>query len=196
MAVDYSAYQSAQNPLQMAMQGFADAGGIQQAQQQRQIGQQNIDLNQQKIEAYKQAQAKQQEFQAALAGLGPKPSAQDYADIMVKFPQLGAVVKDGYERLNAEQKQVKLGAATQVLAALQGGKPDVAVSMLEKQALAAENAGDQAAADGARVMIQQIGMDPSSARNAAALGVAAAAGPEQFASIYEKISSVSRENAL
>jgi hypothetical protein len=51
-------------------------------------------------------------------------------------------------------------------------------------------------ADAARVMMQQIDMEPSAARNAAALSVAAAAGPEQFASIYEKISQVGRENEL
>ena len=53
MAINYAAFQNSQNPLDMAMKGYADAGGIQQAQQQREIGQQTIDLNQQKVAAYK-----------------------------------------------------------------------------------------------------------------------------------------------
>jgi hypothetical protein len=196
MAVDYAAFQSGQNPLQMAMQGFSDAGAIQQAQQQQQIGAQTLELNQMKVAEYQKAQAKQQEFQSALANLGDKPSLQDYENIMARFPQLGSAVKENYERLNTKQKQSTLNSATQVLAALQGGNKDVAKSLLEKQALAAENVGDTAAADAARVMMQQIDMEPSAARNAAALSVAAAAGPEQFASIYEKISQVGRENEL
>ena len=196
MAVDYAAFQSGQNPLQMAMQGFSDAGAIQQAQQQQQIGAQTLELNQMKVAEYKKAQAKQQEFQSALANLGDKPSLQDYEKIMARFPQLGSAVKENYERLNTKQKQSALNSATQVLAALQGKNKDVAKSLLEKQALAAENVGDTAAADAARVMMQQIDMEPSAARNAAALSVAAAAGPEQFASIYEKISQVGRENEL
>jgi hypothetical protein len=196
MAVDYAAFQSGQNPLQMAMQGFSDAGAIQQAQQQQQIGAQTLELNQMKVAEYKKAQAKQQEFQSALANLGDKPSLQDYENIMARFPVLSSAVKENYERLNTKQKQSALNSATQVLAALQGKNKDVAKSLLEKQALAAENVGDTAAADAARVMMQQIDMEPSAARNAAALSVAAAAGPEQFASIYEKISQVGRENEL
>jgi hypothetical protein len=196
MAVDYAAFQSGQNPLQMAMQGFSDAGAIQQAQQQQQIGAQTFELNQMKIAEYQKAQAKQQEFQSALANLGDKPSLQDYENIMARFPVLSSAVKENYERLNTKQKQSALNSATQVLAALQGKNKDVAKSLLEKQALSAENVGDTAAADAARVMMQQIDMEPSAARNAAALSVAAAAGPEQFASIYEKISQVGRENEL
>ena len=196
MAVDYAAFQSGQNPLQMAMQGFSDAGAIQQAQQQQQIGAQTLEMNRMKVAEYQKAQAKQQEFQSALANLGDKPSLQDYENIMARFPQLGSAVKENYERLNTKQKQSALNSATQVLAALQGKNKDVAKSLLEKQALAAENVGDTAAADAARVMMQQIDMEPSAARNAAVLSVAAAAGPEQFASIYEKISEVGRENEL
>ena len=55
MAVNYSAYQSAQNPLQMAMQGFSDAGAIQQAQQQQQIGAQTLELNRMKVAEYQKA---------------------------------------------------------------------------------------------------------------------------------------------
>jgi hypothetical protein len=82
------------------------------------------------------------------------------------------------------------------MAALKGGKNDEAKSLLERQAVAAENSGNDAAAAGARVMMQQIDMEPSAALNAAALNVAAVAGPERFATIYESISKVGRENEL
>ena len=116
MALDYSSYQTA-NPLSMAMQGFKDAGAIQAAKQQQAIGQQTFELNQMKVDEYIKAQAKKQEFQTALSGLGKNPSAQDYQGLMIKFPTLGATLKEPYEMLSSEAKQVKLTQATQVLAA-------------------------------------------------------------------------------
>jgi hypothetical protein len=196
MAVDYAAFQSGQNPLQMAMQGFSDAGAIQQAKQQQQIGAQTLELNQMKIAEYQKAQAKQQEFQSALANLGDKPSLQDYENIMARFPVLSSAVKEPYDLLNTRQQQSAFTSAVQVMAALKGGKNDEAKSLLERQAVAAENSGNDAAAAGARVMMQQIDMEPSAALNAAALNVAAVAGPERFATIYESISKVGRENEL
>ena len=196
MAVDYAAFQSGQNPLQMAMQGFSDAGAIQQAQQQQQIGAQTLEMNRMKVAEYQKAQAKQQEFQSALANLGDKPSLQDYEKIMARFPVLSSAVKEPYDRLNTRQQQSAFTSAVQVLAALKGGKNDEAKSLLERQAVAAENSGNDAAAAGARVMMQQIDMEPSAALNAAALNVAAVAGPEKFATIYESISKVGRENEL
>jgi hypothetical protein len=67
---------------------------------------------------------------------------------------------------------------------------------LERFKMAAENSNDGASAAGAQALMDQIAIDPNAARDAAALSVAAAAGPEQFASIYEKISKVGAEAAL
>jgi hypothetical protein len=121
---------------------------------------------------------------------------QDYENIMARFPVLSSAVKEPYDRLNTRQQQSAFTSAVQVMAALKGGKNDEAKSLLERQAVAAENSGNDAAAAGARVMMQQIDMEPSAALNAAALNVAAVAGPERFAAIYESISKVGRENEL
>jgi preprotein translocase subunit SecD len=142
MAVDYAAFQSGQNPLQMAMQGFSDAGAIQQAQQQQQIGAQTLELNQMKIAEYQKAQAKQQEFQSALAKLGPKPSPQALQKLMMAYPQLGESLKSNFDILNPEQKQNKLMQATQISSALAAGGVPAALELVETQRVAAENSGD------------------------------------------------------
>ena len=195
MALDYSSYQTA-NPLSMAMQGFKDAGAIQAAKQQQAIGQQNFELNQMKVDEYKKAQAKKLEFQTAMAGLGKNPSAQDYQKLMIQFPSMAATLKEPYEMLSSEAKQAKLTQATQVLAALKSNSPETATTLLERLKAAAENSNDGASAAGSQALIDLIGLNPNAARDAAALSVAAAAGPEQFASIYEKISKVGAEAAL
>ena len=194
MAVDYSSYQT--NPLQMAIQGYKEGGAIQAARQQQAIGQQTLELNQMKVDEYKKAQAKKLEFQTAMAGLGENPSAQDYQKLMIQFPSMAATLKEPYEMLSSEAKQAKLTQATQVLAALKSNSPETATTLLERFKAAAENSNDGASAAGAQALIDLIGLDPIAARDAAALSVAAAAGPEQFASIYEKVSKVGAEAAL
>jgi hypothetical protein len=196
MAVDYAAFQSGQNPLQMAMQGFSDAGAIQQAQQQQQIGAQTLELNQMKVAEYQKAQAKQQEFQSALAGLGPKPSPQALQKLMMAYPQLGESLKSNFDILNAEQKQNKLMQATQVSSALAAGGVNAAVNLVEKQRLAAENSGDTAGADSLGVLKQQIEMNPDAALTTVDMFLNANMGPEQYASFYEKRTKNARENEL
>jgi hypothetical protein len=194
MAVDYSSYQT--NPLQMAIQGYKEGGAIQAARQQQAIGQQTLELNQMKVDEYKKAQAKKLEFQTAMVGLGKNPSAQDYQKLMIQFPSMAATLKEPYEMLSSEAKQAKLTQATQVLAALKSNSPETATTLLERFKAAAENSNDGASAAGSQALIDLIGLDPIAARDAAALSVASAAGPEQFASIYEKISKVGAEAAL
>ena len=200
MPVNYAAYQNANNPLQMAMQGFSDGSGIRQAQEQRQqqqqIGQQTIDLNQQKIEAYKQAQGKQQAFQGAISGLGSNPSPQALQKVMMAYPQLGVALREPFDILNAEQKQNKIMDATQVSSALSSGGVDAAIRLVDTQIRAAENGGDPAGAASLRVLKQQIEMNPDSAALTVDMFLNANMGPEQYASFYEKRTKNARENAL
>jgi hypothetical protein len=196
VAIDYSRFQSGANPLQMAMQGFSDAGAIQQAQQQRAIGQQNYELNQMKIAEYQKAQAKQQEFQSALAKLGPKPSPQALQKLMVAYPQLGESLKSYFDILNPEQKQNKLMQATQISSALAAGGVPAALELVETQRVAAENSGDTAGADSLGVLKKQIEMNPDAALTTVDMFLNANMGPEQYASFYEKRTENARKNEL
>jgi len=195
MALDYSSYQTA-NPLSMAMQGFKDAGAIQAAKQQQAIGQQNFELNQMKVDEYQKAQAKKQEFQAALAGLGKNPSPQALQALMVAYPQLGESLRANFEMLSSEQKQNNLMRATQVSSALAAGGVPAALRLVETQRLAAENSGDIPNADALKVLKEQIEMNPDAALNTVDLFLNANMGPEQYASFYEKRTKNTRENQL
>tara|TARA_R110000782_G_scaffold263174_1_gene355701 strand:+ start:1689 stop:3014 length:1326 start_codon:yes stop_codon:yes gene_type:complete len=190
MAVDYAAYQNAQNPLQMAMKGFSDGGGIRQAQQQQQIGQQTIDLNQQKIEAYKQAQGKQQAYQQRSAEFNRRPNktAQDYFDFQVANPQ----VKDSFdgviENMNAEQLRSRVSQATQIVSAIEMNQPEIVKDLMEKYGLAAENSGDTAFSDSIKALGQMYDASPETV-GTSLNNFLAAADPENFADIYENIRS-------
>jgi hypothetical protein len=196
VAIDYSRFQSGANPLQMAMQGFSDAGAIQQAKQQQQIGAQTLELNQMKVDEYRKAQAKQQEFQSALAKLGPKPSPQALQKLMVAYPQLGESLKSYFDILNPEQKQNKLMQATQISSALAAGGVPAALELVETQRVAAENSGDTAGADSLGVLKKQIEMNPDAALTTVDMFLNANMGPEQYASFYEKRTENARKNEL
>ena len=195
MALDYSSYQTA-NPLSMAMQGFKDAGAIQAAKQQQQIGQQTFDLNQMKVDEYKKAQAKKLEFQTALGNLGKNPSPQALQAIMVAYPQLGESLRANFDMLNSEQKQNNLMRATQVSSALSAGGVPAALKLVETQRLAAENSGDSANADALKVLKEQIEMNPDAALTTVDMYLNANMGQEQYASFYEKRTKNARENQL
>ena len=195
MALDYSSYQTA-NPLSMAMQGFKDAGAIQAAKQQQAIGQQNFELNQMKVDEYKKAQDKQKQFQQAVSSLGPKPSPMALQEIMLAFPQMSEALTAPYDALNAEQKQRKLMQATQVSSALAAGGADVALSLIEKQRIAAENSGDKPGADSLGVLADQIRINPDAALTTVDMFLNATMGPEQYVSFYEKRTKNVRENQL
>lgn len=66
-------------------------------------------------------------------------------------------------RLDEQAKKAEIGRVSQVYSLLRNGKDDVAIADLEQQALAYENAGDKANANGARQMAQLIRADRNSA---------------------------------
>lgn len=66
-------------------------------------------------------------------------------------------------RLDEQAKKAEIGRVSQVYSLLKNGKDDVAIADLEQQALAYENAGDKANAQGARQMAQLIRSDRNSA---------------------------------
>jgi len=197
VAIDYSRFQSGANPLQMAMQGFSDAGAIQQAQQQRAIGQQNYELNQMKIAEYQKAQAKKQQFQSAVTQLNEKekPAAQDYQQLIANFPELGKIYDDTLSAMNEQQKQATITRATTAYSLLSAGNTDLAKTKIKEYADAAENVGDTAMADAFNVINDQIDMNPNGARDTAGMLLARTQG-EKFGSTLESIYNMQRANEL
>lgn len=77
--------------------------------------------------------------------------------------EYGKGLNDYLGRLDEQAKKAEIGRVSQVYSLLKNGKDDVAIADLEQQALAYENAGDKANANGARQMAQLIRADRNSA---------------------------------
>ena len=190
MAVDYAAFQSGQNPLQMAMQGFSDAGAIQQAQQQQQIGAQTLEMNRMKVAEYQNAQAKQQEFQQAYKAFKetPNKTAQDFLNFQIEYPNVKDTFSGVIENMNSEQLRARISQSQQLASAIEQDNPKIFNALKDKYKLAAENSGDQVFADSIDVLGQLYEASPEDVK-LNLNNFLAAADPVNFPSMYEKIKS-------
>ncbi|MES2781719.1 MAG: hypothetical protein V4657_02890, partial [Pseudomonadota bacterium] len=153
-----------QMQLAQAQEGRAQA---QEGRTQTQFGQQNIMFDQAQqdrataLQAAMEARAKAQQMQTDLVGLAGKvrdggASADDFTAMALQYPDLTDEMSKMWEGQTAERKQNDTANIYKAAAAIKAGKPDIAITMLEERATAAEAAGDKMEADVARAMAAGI----------------------------------------
>ena len=137
----------------------------------------------------------QVEMKRDLATLSQKanPTAQDFAQITTKYPALAEHFKNTWSMLNTDQQQSRLSQATQVYSALQSGKTDIAKQLLQQQADAARNSGQEQDAKAADTMLQLIDSKPEIALNSAGLMLSSILGPEKFSTTFSTLSKLPSE---
>lgn len=156
-----------QNPIQTAMTGLTQG---------MQIGQ----FVQAKEQAEREAIQKQQ-MQQELSTFASKPNKthEDYATIMARFPALAEDFKRGYDVLDSGKQQATFKTTSRIYAALSGGQPSVAKSILETEAEGYENSGDKATADQMRTLAAMAETDPDGLLTISGLTLASTT-PSQF----------------
>ena len=156
-----------QNPIQTAMTGLTQG---------MQIGQ----FMQAKEQAEREAIQKQQ-MQEDLSAFASKPNKthDDYANIMARHPSLAEDFKRSYDVLDAGRQQATFKTTSRIYAALSGGQPNVAKSILENEALGYENAGDKTTADQMRTLAAMAETDPEGLLTISGLTLASTT-PSQF----------------
>ncbi len=156
-----------QNPVQTAVTGLAQGMKIGQFVQ---AGEQ----------AEREAIQKQQ-MQEELSAFASKPNKthDDYANIMAKHPSLAEDFKRSYDVLDSGKQQATFKTTSRVYAALSGGQPSVAKSILENEALGYENAGDKATAEQIRTLAGMAETDPDGLLTISGLTLASTT-PSQF----------------
>lgn len=152
--------QDVQTPFQAAAQGMQFGSGIadMQAKQQEQ---------QLKLQAQQQAQQQQADLSGRLSALmsNKNPTVQDYANISMLMPKDQAEsTRKAWDMLSADKQQTRLNRAGQVLAAFNAGADDVAVGMLDEEAQALRNVGDEQGARAAEAYAQVAKLNPAMAR--------------------------------
>lgn len=177
--IDYSSgFANLQSPQAAILEGLKTGDAIQASQ-----------LAQ--IEAKKAALLKEQ-MTADLQTLAMNPTADAIGKMSIKYPQLSENFKRSFDILEPAQKQAKLDNASQVYAAVQSGKPDIAQDILLKQAAAYRNSGDEKEAKAAETWAAMAKDHPDTFKTTAGLMLSSALGPEKFAATYGALGSEGR----
>jgi hypothetical protein len=173
-----------QNPTQAIMQGL-------------QVGSNLNQMAQQKSQAEAQALAqKQMSDDINQVMSNPAPTARDFASLTLKYPQFNKQFNQAWELMSGEQQQNRIGQMSDVYASLEAGDVDVAKNMLETQAQAAENSGDERSAKAARALMNTIDVNPATAKTSVALRLASAMGPDKFTETFTKLQTERRDAAI
>jgi len=177
-----------QSPFEGALQGVQAGFNLSNAMDQAAARQQELVQKQFALEQQKQ-------MQSDLGALAQKsnPTAKDFATITTKYPALAEHFKNTWSMMSQDQQQTRLGQASQVLAALNAGKPDIAKQLLDEQAAAAKNSGDEEGAKHASTMSQLVAMNPATAQTSVGLMLSSILGPDKFTSTFSTLAKLPGE---
>lgn len=176
--IDYST--GADSPLQAFNQGLT-------------VG--NTAINSQLQQQQLQLQlAQQRAYQTDIQSVGASPTPQNIAGLSLKYPQIAGNIKQSFDMLSEADQKAKLDIAIPNYARALNGDYAGLADNLSKQADAFANAGRQSDADSARTMAKLVTNHPEQARVLLGLPLAAAMGPEKFASTFATVGAETRAN--
>ena len=150
-----------------------------------------LKAQQQAQEAQRQAAIQMQKDLRALAA-NKNATGSDYANMILKYPQMSDHFKSSWDMLNADHQQSKLDNFTQVHAALTNDKPDVAIKILTDRAEALRNSGRENDAKTNEDMAEFIRLNPQAAKTSSGLMLSSIMGPEKFASTFSTLGAEQR----
>lgn len=131
-----------------------------------------------------------EQYRTDLSGALKSNDPNEIVKLTIKYPQQGAGLQKAWDMLSEEQRKAEMSAAQQGWYALNSGRPDVALSMLDEQITGMKNSGkDPAKLVGLRAAIER---DPASAAQNLGLFIATVA-PKDFAETVSKLGKERRE---
>jgi hypothetical protein len=181
--IDYSgAFANTPDPTQAFTQGLQSGlvtqqGLLQQQMQRAQFG-------------------RLQQMQQATMQVAQNPTPQSIAQLSIAFPEMSENFKRSFDMLTPAQQLARVNQASQVYAAAQNGRPDIAAQLLREQAQAAQNSGDAQGAQHQLRMAEWAETHPKSFTGMAGAILAAAMGPDKFGQTFRDIGSETRDQGL
>lgn len=150
-------------------------------------------LAQQQVQAKNQAEQLRRDL--TLLDNSESVSAADIAKVSARNPQLREVFSDFWDNISTERQQSTLNQGTNVLAALNAGNNEVALDLLNTQAEAAQNSGDDAGARSIRLLMDNVQSSPATAKTNLGLQLSAMMGPDKFIETFTKLEADRRATA-
>ncbi len=165
--IDYSGAFADQTPQDAMLKGLQVGSAMQEMQAKR---------------AQAEAAALQKkQMSEDMQALYNDPTPANIARTSLKYPQLSEGFKRSYDMMEPLQRQESLDHLTQVGAALQHNRMDVAEKLMREKAAGLRNAGKEREAAGTEAMLDTFKMDPNLAKITVGKMLAATAGPEKYA---------------
>lgn len=146
-------------------------------------------------EAQRQAELneiKRQRF----AEVAKNPTAKAVQSFMVEFPELSEQFKRSYETLNDNEKRMATEVQFATKSALESGKPDLAISDLDRRIEAAKNMGDKSAEEKLGIIRNLVIANPNAALLTANAFLAATMDPDKFATMEKTRGEESRAQEM
>lgn len=180
------------DPVQAFGESYALGAKFAESQAKREAAQAEAVIKQQQQQAAIRAQ---QEVDALYTN--PNPLAADFARVSSLLPKDQAEnVRKGWEILSDEKKQTKLAQSGQVFSALRANAPDIAIKLLEEQAVANRNAGREEEAKAAETYIRIINVDPKRAADNIGTMLAVVPGGERIIESAAKSAEMRRADEM
>jgi hypothetical protein len=108
------------------------------------------------------AKDQQMQFQQDMYSVYSNPAAgsREYGALMMKYPSMAENIKKSWDVVSPDQQSTLASDMTQVYSALQNGRDDFAIQLLQEKAGAARNSGDEEGAQKFEMMVETGKADP------------------------------------
>ena len=142
-----------------------------------------------------QALQRQQAIDAAALYTNPNSTAADYAAYTLKYPSQAKAAKQAFDLLDSQQQQDRITQGAQIYGALNSGRQDLALDLIDNRIKALENGGSRADLESSKALREAIAADPQQAKTLAGLTLASWMGADKFSAAFPAISKEARETA-
>lgn len=131
-----------------------------------------------------------------LVALGTNPSVSQITDFITRYPQMAERFQAKLKLMSTQEREQRQSQAIPIYSAMMHNKPEIAISLLQQQADAARNSGNEAGAKTIEDQIKFIQADPASAKTSFGVSMAALMGPDKFSDTYNSLETNLREQDL
>lgn len=176
------------NPAEQVQKDLQFYMNMQEAQARNNMLAAQVQEHQLNVQKVQTAQARQAQMQAMAQELNANPSVDGVRRMMAAFPEIADKYKELLTSYTDEQKQNLISQNMQLVSAITRGDIPTATKLLDMASEASKKAGRAADAAGALSVKDSLAKGDVAGALAGAAGfVAAAAGPEKAAEVFDKI---------
>lgn len=178
------------NPFQAATQGFNS--GLQTVNNINAVKANQLE-EERKKQAFLQQQVRNEDLYKF--SLIPNKTADDYAGIISRYPELAEPYQKAWNIMDSGQQQQTLNTASQVYAALHSNQKEVAKDIVREQIQAYDNSGKKSESNQMKMILGLIDKSPEAAASSVGM-LMSSVSPDKFKDILSTLGGEQRANEM